>query len=57
MRKVCKVCGYTIENANIRECPNCGSYDFNIVQSYGKDDRYDKFNTCDKQNRFMRHRR
>lgn len=33
MKKVCMVCGYAIENANIRECPNCGSYDLKIVRS------------------------
>ena len=36
MKKVCNVCGYSIENVNIREiieCPNCGSYDLRTVQS------------------------
>lgn len=54
MRKVCAVCGYTIENANIRECPNCGSYDFKIVQSY---DRYNRYDTHDRQDNLMRYRR
>lgn len=30
MRKICVVCGYATEN-NIRECPNCGSYDLKTV--------------------------
>ncbi len=33
MKKVCNVCGYSIDHVRIRECPNCGSYDFKIVQS------------------------
>lgn len=33
MTKMCKVCGYSIENDNIRECPNCGSFDLKIMQS------------------------
>jgi rubrerythrin len=33
MKKVCNVCGYSIENDHIRECPNCGSYDLKKVQS------------------------
>ena len=36
MKKVCNVCGFSIENIDIRsikECPNCGSYDLRIVQS------------------------
>jgi len=33
MKKICNVCGYSPENINTRECPNCGSYDFKIIQS------------------------
>ena len=36
MKKICNVCGYSvenIENVNIKECPNCGSYDLKIIQS------------------------
>lgn len=33
MKKVCNVCGNSIENVNIRECPNCGSYDLKTVPS------------------------
>lgn len=33
MKKVCNICGNAIENINIRECPNCGSFDLKIVQS------------------------
>ncbi len=33
MKKVCNVCGYSIENEFIRECPNCGSFDLKILQS------------------------
>lgn len=32
MKKICRVCGYSIENTDIRECPNCGSYDLKIVR-------------------------
>ena len=33
MKKVCIVCGYSAENVNIIECPNCGSYNLKTVQS------------------------
>ena len=41
MKKVCNVCGYSIENEHIRECPNCGSYDLKKVQS--ERDRSERF--------------
>ena len=41
MKRVCSVCGYSVENINIRECPNCGSYDLKIVQS--EKDRSERF--------------
>ena len=41
MKKLCRVCGYTTENASIRECPNCGSYDLKTVQS--ERERSDRF--------------
>jgi len=31
MRKVCTVCGYTVERY-MKECPNCGSYDLKIIE-------------------------
>lgn len=33
MKKLCMVCGFSIENNNIRECPNCGSFDLRIIKS------------------------
>lgn len=36
MKKMCVVCGYSTENVNVRECPNCGSYDFKTVESEKK---------------------
>lgn len=36
MKKVCNVCGFSIENANIKECPNCGSYDLRTVYTEGE---------------------
>lgn len=38
MKKVCIVCGYSIES-NVKECPNCGSYNFKEI----KDDSSEKF--------------
>lgn len=32
MKKVCNVCGYSIENIHMRECPNCGSFDLKTVR-------------------------
>ena len=32
MKKMCRVCGLTVESG-IRECPNCGSYDLEIIKS------------------------
>ena len=36
MKKVCAVCGYDVGNMNIKECPNCGSYDLRIIVSEGE---------------------
>lgn len=36
MTKVCIVCGYSTENVKLRECPNCGSYDFKTVEDQEK---------------------
>lgn len=44
MKKVCKVCGYAVDNVNIKECPNCGSYDLGIVRSESdSSDRFSRF--------------
>lgn len=34
MKRFCAVCGFSIENDNIKECPNCGSFDLRTIQ-YG----------------------
>ena len=41
MKKMCNVCGYSIENVNIKECANCGSYDLKIIKS--EKERSDRF--------------
>lgn len=33
MKKMCMTCGNTVENMNIKECPNCGSFDLKTVRT------------------------
>lgn len=33
MKKMCTICGNTIEDMNTEECPNCGSYDLKTVRT------------------------
>ena len=37
--KMCKVCGYTVEN-NAKECPNCGGFDFEKAESEDVNKRF-----------------
>lgn len=41
MKKMCMICGNTVENMNIRECPNCGSFDLKTIMS--ENERSERF--------------